>query len=491
MAETNLKVQGTDEQGKQIQIKVEWAYSGDAGGGTKEKFDRVPGVIAAGAGNKLDDAGNFTVKIPSEMSGGAYFIFEAVLPPGTGVQLHRHVFQDELVYLLEGELEMQVGDKIYQMRQGALGNLTKGVPHGFHNTGSINARAVLTVIPGGLERFFEKTRTMTDPAAITALAAQYGMEFLGPVFMINTQKIRLIQVNPGEFAMGSPDSDADANADEKPQHKVKITRPYWMGMHQVTIGQFSRFVEETGFVTEYEENGEGSYGIDLSTGIVGPNPKYNWRNPGFPQSDRHPVVCVSWHDARQYCRWLSKKEGRTYRLPTEAEWEYACRAGSSTRFCSGDPKESVKEVGNVADQSLAAKWKWHGGGTQFRPGQSLPPWAEPWNDGHPFTAPVGCFKPNAWGFYDMHGNIGEWCSDWYGENYYKTSPACDPQGPAEPDVVPIADRAPGKLPRTLRVLRGGVWLDSAVNCRSADRWTHRRHPVDSAADIGFRVVMES
>lgn len=488
---TKLQVEGTDEQGKQVQLRMEVNYTGDGGAAAKPKYDRVPTVIPAGAGTKLDDAGNFTIKIPSEMSGGAYFIFEAVLPPGTGVQLHKHVLQDELLYLLEGQMELQLGDKIYQMSPGSLGNFTRGVPHGFHNNGSTRVRAVLTVIPGGLERFFEQTRTITDPATIVALAAQYGMQFLGPVFVINSLGMRMIQVLPGEYDMGSPDSDSDANQDEKPGHKVKITKPFWMGMHTVTRGQFRKFVEETGYLTEYEENGEGSYGIDLATGIVGPNPRFNWLNGGFPQADDHPVICVSWNDANRFCRWLGKKEGKRYRLPTEAEWEYACRGGTTTRFCNGDPKESVKVVGNVADQCLASKWKWRGGGTQFRPGQSLPPWAEAWNDGFAFTAPVGSFQPNAWGFYDMHGNVGEWCSDWYDENYYKVSPAADPQGPATPEVVPIADRAPGKPPRTLRVIRGGVWLDSAVNCRCADRWTHRRHPVDSAADIGFRVVSDT
>jgi len=482
---STVTIPGTDDGGNNIQLRLAVPRVET----DPTDLPRVPAVIKAGEGEKLDDAGDFTVKVPSEMSGGAYFIFEAILPAGTGVQLHRHAFQDEILYLLEGQLELQLGDKILQMERFSLGNFVKGVPHGFWNTGQTPARAVLTVIPGGLEKFFKATKTMTDPAEIVKLAAQYGMEFLGPVFIINTIGMRLVQVLPGDFQMGSPDSDVDAKPDEKPQHRVKITKLFWIGMHQVTRGQFRKFVEETGYTTEYEENGLGSFGINLDTGVVGSDPKYNWMNGGFTQDDNHPVICVSHNDAQRFCRWLSHKENRTYRLPTEAEWEYTCRGGTTTRYCNGDPKESMKDVGNCGDQSLTRKWIWKTNNPPFKKGQPLPIDAEAWDDGYPFTGPVGSFKPNPFGIYDMHGNVGEWCSDWYDENYYRTSPNQDPAGPAEGEVVDISDRQPGKPPRTLRVIRGGVWLDPATGCRSADRHTHRRHPVDSAADIGFRVVL--
>jgi sulfatase modifying factor 1 len=483
---TTVSIPGTDEKGNKVKLRIEVPrVEPDA----PTKFPRVPKVVHANQGEKLDDAGNFTVKAPSEVSGGAYFIFEAILPPGTGVQLHRHVFQDEILYLLEGQLELELGGKIYQMEPFSLGNFVKGIPHGFWNTGQTPARAILTVIPGGLEKFFMATKTMTDPAEIVKLAAQYGMEFLGPVFIINSIGMRMVQVLPGEFMMGSPDTDTDAKPDEKPQHNVKITRPLWIGMHQVTRGQFREFVEETGYQTEYEENGLGSTGIDLETGLVTQKPVYTWTNGGFPQEDTHPVICVSYNDALHFCRWLSFKENRKYRLPTEAEWEYCCKAGTTSRYCNGDPKESMKDVGNCGDQSLTKKWIWNLDSGPFKKGQPLPPYAEPWDDGFPFTAPVGSFKPNPFGIYDMHGNVGEWCSDWYTETYYGNSPVEDPKGPAEGQVVDVSDRIPG-LKRTLRVIRGGVWLDPAIGCRSADRWTHRRHPVDSAADIGFRVVLE-
>ena len=117
------------------------------------------------------------------------------------------------------------------------------------------------------------------------------------------------------------------------------------------------------------------------------------------------MVNVSWNDAVAFCKWLSKKEGKTYRLPTEAEWEYACRAGTTTRYYSGDDPETLAKVGNVADAAFKAKF---------------PDWEYTIkaNDGYVFTAPVGKFKPNAFGLYDMHGNAWQWCADWYGEEYY-------------------------------------------------------------------------
>jgi formylglycine-generating enzyme len=143
----------------------------------------------------------------------------------------------------------------------------------------------------------------------------------------------------------------------------------------------------------------------------------------------HPVVNVSWNDAVAFCQWLSRKEGKTYRLPTEAEWEYACRAGTITRYCCGDDPETLVSFGNVAD--AAAKKKY-------------PDWTHviKGNDGYVFTSRVGSFQPNPFGLYDMHGNAWQWCADWYDPKYYANSPAGDPKGPASGQS---------------RVLRGGSW----------------------------------
>jgi formylglycine-generating enzyme required for sulfatase activity len=146
-----------------------------------------------------------------------------------------------------------------------------------------------------------------------------------------------------------------------------------------------------------------------------------------------------------FCKWLSRKEGKTYRLPTEAEWEYACRAGTTTRYYSGDDPETLAKVGNVADASAKAKFpRWT--------------WTIKANDGYAFTAPVGKFKPNAFGLYDMHGNTWQWCSDWYGVDYYATSPTDDPTGPDSSDDS------------SEHALRGGSWSDGASSTRSAVRF---------------------
>ena len=198
---------------------------------------------------------------------------------------------------------------------------------------------------------------------------------------------------------------------------MRITKPFYLGTYHVTRGQFRQFVADTGYKTDAEKGEKpGAWGWDPDKKEFGFNEKYSWRNAGFEQTDEHPVVNVSWNDAVAFCKWLSQKEGKTYRLPTEAEWEYACRAGTTTRYYSGDDPETLAKVGNVADAAAKAKF---------------PDWKYTIkaNDGYVFTAPVGKFKPNAFGLYDMHGNAWQWCADWYGADYYAKSPADDPTGP--------------------------------------------------------------
>ncbi len=171
------------------------------------------------------------------------------------------------------------------------------------------------------------------------------------------------------------------------------------------------------------------------------------------------MVNVSWNDAVAFAEWLSRKEGKTYRLPTEAEWEYACRAGTTTRYFSGDDAEGLAEVGNVADGTAKAKY----------PGLT---WGIAAQDGFVYTSPVGRYRPNAWGLYDMHGNVNEWCWDWYDKDFYKSSRVDDPAGP---------------LKAALRVIRGGSWIHDPRGCRSADR--SRPASGSRRSELGFRLAL--
>jgi formylglycine-generating enzyme len=169
------------------------------------------------------------------------------------------------------------------------------------------------------------------------------------------------------------------------------------------------------------------------------------------------VVNVSWNDCAAFCTWLSRKEGKTYRLPTEAEWEYACRAGTRTLYQTGDDIGVIVTVGNVCDESVHVQFPWNYLNAR---------------DGYIFTAPVGRFGPNSFGLYDMHGNVSEWCADWYDEDYYAGSQANDPIGPAAGSA---------------RVYRGSNWCGYLSSCRSAKRSSVE--PDYRHGGIGFRVVL--
>ncbi|WP_309972443.1 formylglycine-generating enzyme family protein [Variovorax guangxiensis] len=300
----------------------------------------------------------------------------------------------------------------------------------------------------------------------------------------NSLGMAFVKLPAGEFLMGSdetPESLArvypqlptrrfDQLDDEGPVHRVRITRSFWMGQHEVTVGQFRRFVEASGYVPESVADRTGGYGwnadYDPATtkrgdAFEGRDPRYSWRNPGFTQSDDHPVVNVTWNDAQALAAWLSKTEGRRYRLPTEAEWEYACRAGTRSRYSSGEEPRSLLSAANVFDANSARYWpRWQ-------------PMAVDGDDGYAFTAPVGSFAPNPWGLYDMHGNAWEWVADWHGDKYYAQSPLDDPQGPVEGEV---------------RVRRGGSWHTWAFYARAAYRnWNA---PDTRYTLVGIRLVRE-
>ena len=271
--------------------------------------------------------------------------------------------------------------------------------------------------------------------------------------------IQLAVIPAGSFLMGSAENEEGRSGDESPQHRVQISREFRLGRTEVTKGQFAAFVRDTGYRTEAEKDGQGGYGFDPETGNFKQDPQYTWQNPGFPQTDDHPVVNVSWNDAQEFLKWLSRKDGRRYRLPTEAEWEYACRAGSTTRYWNGDDAEGLAEIANVADGTAKAKF-------------------DSWTtitarDGFVVTAPVGRFPANKFGLHDMHGNVWEWCADWYDSAYYASSPGTDPQGPSS---------------GSSRVLRGGSWgnVPNLVRCASRLDFT----PAYRLSYLGFRVLLE-
>jgi len=307
----------------------------------------------------------------------------------------------------------------------------------------------------GIRQMPELVGTTRDLSALVRIRPQSARPAL---ISTRTTGIKLKLIPAGQFLMGSAPDDKDAPDPEKPWHWVRITQPFYLGVTEVTRGQFRRFVDATGYKTQAEMNGKGGWGWNEEKAQFEQNAKFTWLNPGFEQTETHPVVHVSWNDAVAFCRWLSRVEGQSYRLPTEAEWEYACRAGTTTKYFSGDDPETLATVANVADGTAKERYpKWT--------------WAIGARDSYVYTAPVAHFRANAFGLYDMHGNVWEWCQDWYDKDYYKRSPVEDP--------VCLAGAS-------YRVVRGGGWRDLLRFCRSADRSGFAT--ADGSRYLGFRVV---
>jgi formylglycine-generating enzyme required for sulfatase activity len=274
-----------------------------------------------------------------------------------------------------------------------------------------------------------------------------------PREFVNSIGMSFVLVEPGTFLMGSP-GDEDRRDDDEQQHEVTITKPFYLGMHPVTVGQWRAFVRASGYRTEAEQ-GDGAYGWTGREWKL--DRKFNWHTPGFAQGDDHPVTCVSWNDAVAFCEWLKKVDaGRAYRLSSEAEWEYSCRGGpmSSTKpFHFKQPTASLSSSQANFD------------GNHPYGGAAKGPYRQA-------TTPVGTFEANALGIFDMHGNVWEWCLDWYNGNYSTTSPPQDPLGPSH---------------GSRRVYRGGGWYSIGQLCRAALR--SRNAPSLRSYDLGFRVAV--
>jgi len=254
-------------------------------------------------------------------------------------------------------------------------------------------------------------------------------------------------IRGGTFQMGS-----NEGTDEQPVHSVTVS-DFYMGKYEVTNAAFAKFLNAKGNQSE-----GGATWIDLDGKWEGEKCRISQSGSSFKIEsgyENYAVICVSWYGAVAYCKWL----GDQYRLPTEAEWEYAAGNGSRhTKYSWGDGSPSGKKGGNVADKTAKAR---HSGWTVF----------ENYTDGHVYTAPVGQFDPNDFGLYDMTGNVWEWCSDWYGSDYYKNTLSKDPKGPGSGNY---------------RVLRGGSWRSNPEYCRVAFRFND--DPLIRDLDFGFRVV---
>jgi formylglycine-generating enzyme required for sulfatase activity len=248
-----------------------------------------------------------------------------------------------------------------------------------------------------------------------------------------------VRIDPGRFTMGSPHRHVDEYnwTYEMPAHEVTIRRAYYMGVTEVTVEQFRLFVEQTGYVTDAQKQG-----CVFSPADTGWRFEYlvDWRWPGYAQTDREPVVCLDWHDAQAFCRWLGEKTGRNIRLPSEAEWEYACRAGTT---------------GEHAGKLDAMGWyAWNSGGR---------------------THPVAQKQPNAWGLYDMHGNVWEWVQD----HYHRDCAGAPTDGSAWLDTTDVDPRG---------ITRGGSFFNPAWLCRS---YIRMQTPLGQKVHTnnGFRLVL--
>lgn len=292
-----------------------------------------------------------------------------------------------------------------------------------------------------------KPLSADEAAAIqAAYADQHGL----PAQLTNAFGITLRLIPPGEFEMGATpeelrdllarltrekgsDYDKFVVSSSGPRHRVTLTQPFYLGIHEVTVAQFRQFVADTGYRSTLEEQEK---------------PVFTWRTYAEnPWVDRRPIVGVSWHDARAFCVWLSEKEGLRYDLPSEAQWEYACRAGSQTLWSFGDDERDLRQYA-VFHDGIAKT-----------------------------VADVGSRKPNPWGLFDMHGNIDEWCLDWHQQDYYRVGPATDPICLQEP-----IQHNSGK------VARGGIWSNHPWATHSAIRnFDFARTPLTHK---GFRISIQ-
>ncbi|MCE9606688.1 MAG: formylglycine-generating enzyme family protein [Planctomycetia bacterium] len=268
-------------------------------------------------------------------------------------------------------------------------------------------------------------------------------------------EFEMLPIPGGKFKMGSPTSEEKRGEDEGPQHEVEIA-PFWMGKYEVTWDEYEVFMFQLDIARRKLDNREPTAAEKIADACSKPTKPYTDMTFGMGK-DRFPVICMTQYSAMKYCEWISKKTGRYYRLPTEAEWEYACRAGSTTPYSFG---EDASQIGDYAWYYDNSDGKYH---------------------------EVGKKKPNQWGLYDMHGNVAEWTFDQYDPTFYAKSPAKNPvNSPKKSEPCPV---------------RGGSWDDdpealrSAVRMPSTTEWKQQDPQIPQsiwyytdALFVGFRVV---
>lgn len=268
----------------------------------------------------------------------------------------------------------------------------------------------------------------------------------------------MVKISGGSFLMGT----LEGRTDEKPQHIVTVSS-FEIGKYEVTVGQFKKFIEATGYLTDAETNagihkgcfGDGG-GVDF-----GQKEGLAWRNPGYTQSDNHPVVCISLNDAHAYIHWLNKETGSNYSLPSEAQWEYAARSGSTTDYHFGNSKSELCLYANVYDEvgKDVNSYGWRNA---------------PCNDGEAKSSRVGQYKASPFGVYDMHGNVWEWVDDCWKSGYH--------DAPSNGTVY-RSDECEH------RVTRGGSWYNIPLGVRSANRYWYL--PTYRSFNLGFRLFRDT
>jgi formylglycine-generating enzyme required for sulfatase activity len=285
----------------------------------------------------------------------------------------------------------------------------------------------------------------------------------------------MVVIPAGTFRMGSPADEPDRIANEGPQREVKIAG-FALGRTEVSRGQFEVFVGASGYRTEAERNitppgraeWPGCQILAEDEVKLAYRPGSSWRKVGVAQTDEHPVVCVTWNDAQAYVEWLSRETKQHYRLPSEAEFEYALRAGAGTTWPWGTDPDAGCATANGADESGRAGMRERFGLTMLVMFS-----ISDCDDGHAFTSPVGALAPNAFGLHDMVGNVYEWTEDCFQGDY----------------VGAPADATPRWVsPCTSHPTRGGAWSDQSAWLRAAVRIG--LHPMNRNHNTGFRVARD-